>query len=431
MINKNRKIIIALSLLIVTLNANAQWQETSLRTTVNSSHFISKLYYDGNVLWAGSLARIYKSEDKGSTWTEVSAGINAPQATVKDIIKLDNYIYVAFGGNGNRQVYRTNDAGQNWEIDTAGWVGIFFATNLYTYQDYLIAKLETNLILYKKNSDTQWTTLTVPDSRFYSPNTIFSKGDSLVLTSGQSGPALALTTDMGQTWTTRSVTWGLGLPSNGDWYGANTVWHGRYNKEEIFGVFRGFVTTPSLSYVYDFVKTTDGMITFDTIRGYDFSSDINTMWINNQDVFIGFYGSEVIHSTDGGQTWSDITDNLHSFVQWMHLPIQSLEVVDGNIFLSGNQNGVLMRATTTGIANITPTSEITLYPNPASNIVTINHTPIGSMLTITDITGKLVYNTAITNSQHTINTTDFENGVYIIKVITDKAILNKKLIINK
>jgi Leucine-rich repeat (LRR) protein len=69
---------------------------------------------------------------------------------------------------------------------------------------------------------------------------------------------------------------------------------------------------------------------------------------------------------------------------------------------------------------------INIYPNPASNIFTIN-TIIGVNLSIIDCTGKIVYKTTINSELTSIETSTFNNGIYFVNV-NDKIL---KLIINK
>lgn len=81
--------------------------------------------------------------------------------------------------------------------------------------------------------------------------------------------------------------------------------------------------------------------------------------------------------------------------------------------------------------NLTLSNSILLSPNPAKDFVTISNIPSGSIVTILDITGKVLYSPTTTNEQTTINTTGFTNGIYLIRVDNNGNSTNKKLIINK
>lgn len=79
-------------------------------------------------------------------------------------------------------------------------------------------------------------------------------------------------------------------------------------------------------------------------------------------------------------------------------------------------------------------NDIQIYPNPASDYVIIRNTnqslePIS--IKIMDISGKIVFEKSGINSNFTtIETTKYENGVYIIEVNFGQRKLHKKIIIN-
>ncbi|MBL7900289.1 MAG: T9SS type A sorting domain-containing protein, partial [Crocinitomicaceae bacterium] len=57
-----------------------------------------------------------------------------------------------------------------------------------------------------------------------------------------------------------------------------------------------------------------------------------------------------------------------------------------------------------------------LYPNPAQNFVTIQTPVVGALISITDISGKLVYQEQSTTSQTEINLENFSEGTYFVKM---------------
>ena len=65
------------------------------------------------------------------------------------------------------------------------------------------------------------------------------------------------------------------------------------------------------------------------------------------------------------------------------------------------------------------TVEGSVYPNPASDVVTISIEASGSAnLIVSDVSGKLVFNDKITlvNGQTTVDINSLESGVYIFNV---------------
>jgi hypothetical protein len=81
-----------------------------------------------------------------------------------------------------------------------------------------------------------------------------------------------------------------------------------------------------------------------------------------------------------------------------------------------------------------PTNEIKIYPNPASDYVIVqkeNQSLEPLSIKIIDISGKIVFEKSGINSNFTtIETTKFENGVYIIEIIVGQRKIHKKIIIN-
>jgi hypothetical protein len=71
-----------------------------------------------------------------------------------------------------------------------------------------------------------------------------------------------------------------------------------------------------------------------------------------------------------------------------------------------------------------------LYPNPANDQVIVNaKTPY--TLTITDLTGREMLNSTISDQTHSISLSDFPNGIYIVTVIQSKTKTSQKLVISK
>lgn len=88
--------------------------------------------------------------------------------------------------------------------------------------------------------------------------------------------------------------------------------------------------------------------------------------------------------------------------------------------------------TITGIENAQNTNDMSVYPNPATNHLTIaladNHKKVA--ITITDLTGKMIYSTTATQKTE-VNTTDFAQGVYLVQVQAADFTETKKLIVVK
>ncbi|MBK8845916.1 MAG: T9SS type A sorting domain-containing protein [Bacteroidetes bacterium] len=99
-----------------------------------------------------------------------------------------------------------------------------------------------------------------------------------------------------------------------------------------------------------------------------------------------------------------------------------------------NQTILAGQTTATGINENSFASSISLFPNPATNHLTI---VLGSNnknveVTIADITGKIIYSTTAYETQKIeVNTKDFTAGIYVVKIQTADFTETKKLVIEK
>lgn len=84
-----------------------------------------------------------------------------------------------------------------------------------------------------------------------------------------------------------------------------------------------------------------------------------------------------------------------------------------------------------GINKLENNGNLQIYPNPASNSVSLTNIVKGSTIKILDVTGKLIYNQKVNSSSGIIETTTWSNGMYFIQIENEGAIAQKKLIINK
>lgn len=76
--------------------------------------------------------------------------------------------------------------------------------------------------------------------------------------------------------------------------------------------------------------------------------------------------------------------------------------------------------------NIDLNSEVAIYPNPASNQLTIDTELKISEMNIIDIMGKTIVTTK--KNTNTLNVTDLSTGIYFIQLITEERIITKKFI---
>ena len=78
-----------------------------------------------------------------------------------------------------------------------------------------------------------------------------------------------------------------------------------------------------------------------------------------------------------------------------------------------------------GIEEIANT--VTIYPIPVTNTLTIETSVAIERVEVMDVTGKVVISVKNTTTKATIDMNDLSNGVYLVKIHTEKGIISKKV----
>ncbi len=68
-----------------------------------------------------------------------------------------------------------------------------------------------------------------------------------------------------------------------------------------------------------------------------------------------------------------------------------------------------------------------MYPNPAKNSITVN-CENSTEINIYSIDGKLVLQKAVQNPVNELNISTLTDGIYMLKVVTDKGTVTRKLV---
>jgi len=84
----------------------------------------------------------------------------------------------------------------------------------------------------------------------------------------------------------------------------------------------------------------------------------------------------------------------------------------------------------TGIENeVDSQNNLTIYPNPASNYIILSNFKIGSILNITDMAGKILYKSMLTDRNRIINTESFAKGIYLLNLESNEKVLERRLLV--
>lgn len=76
-------------------------------------------------------------------------------------------------------------------------------------------------------------------------------------------------------------------------------------------------------------------------------------------------------------------------------------------------------------------SELRIFPNPAREFVKISAGNRMEQIIVTDITGRVVYNETLSSFEHQLNTSNLDNGIYIMSILTEQGKMVRKFQVRK
>jgi len=82
--------------------------------------------------------------------------------------------------------------------------------------------------------------------------------------------------------------------------------------------------------------------------------------------------------------------------------------------------------------NETAKNEVSLYPNPASNYVTLTSIHKITRITLTNYIGQIIYVEDVNGDTRVeLNTNSYPTGVYLVKIETESGVATKRVVINR
>ena len=84
-----------------------------------------------------------------------------------------------------------------------------------------------------------------------------------------------------------------------------------------------------------------------------------------------------------------------------------------------------------GIADVDAEGNLSIYPNPASSMVTLSVSEIlaGAEVTIVDLNGRTVATFTLTDSKASFDVSSMAKGAYFVRIIGEQATTVRKLIV--
>lgn len=126
-------------------------------------------------------------------------------------------------------------------------------------------------------------------------------------------------------------------------------------------------------------------------------------------------------------TWAERTVSLSAYNgQNIYIAFRHHDVTDMFYF---RLDDVSISAGT-GINEITNNS-VSVYPNPVNNVLNINTPSAIGKVKIINAVGQIVFENNIDASTYSINTSNFETGVYVLQIENETGVSMKKIIISR
>lgn len=387
--------------------------------------------YRRDLVYIAQGNKIFRSYNRGETWTQIGTISVGSRAHSFYISPLDTNLMVASMDEGSGKIARSTNHGATW---TQTWSGNLTSYGMPLEMDpnnpnNLVLGPDNSVLLKSTNFGANWTTLTA--QQFVSPCDItINHGNSLLMYLGDSSPSkLWKSTDGGVTWTSKNNVGSSEIPMIGisqldTTIVFHTVWSGGsvYRSTNVGENFSVASATGS-SWGCDISKDDPTAFLFHT---YSSSGSI-TMNSGTSFTSVGGIGSPnagVLY-LEKGEVFAQGTGSA-VFKLGITYNVTSTPVV-----ITGIQNG-----------NGSIPDKYSLsqnYPNPfnPSTKITYQLPEAGVVkLTVFDLSGKQV--AVLVNGQQSVGFYDIEfdgsslsSGVYFYKIETGSFIETKKMLLVK
>lgn len=391
-----------------------------------------------NTAWIanGSLntPKIFRTTNGGATWTSIP--VNGIGNELYCIYALNDNIAFAGEGyvNGNANVYKTTNAGLNWNaVLTTSSNGGHFSGLAFTKINGNIFGLAIAEKVYRSsNFGLNWIELSAGVTGVSNAQNSLMIVDNEFYGFGLNNGAarIRLTTNNSTTWNTQQIS------VSGNYTSAIA-----FHSNKLFGLAATSTSMPMIS------RTSNGGITWNSVNiGSGVTGTCYLNWVPGTPVvyILGSNGG-IRRSTDNGVTWvttptpAGVTNLTHfDFFQYANIVYGYAVSSNGNVIKLADTLGVL-----TGVnGNNSIPSKFSLsqnYPNPFNPVTNINYSIPQSTfvkISIFDVLGREV--SAPVNEfkqagsyEINFNAENFSTGIYYYRINAGEFTDTKKMILIK
>jgi photosystem II stability/assembly factor-like uncharacterized protein len=415
-----KKIFLSICLMCMSVLAFAQW--TLLNPLPTKNNLYSVHFPDANTGYAvGDSGTILKTNDAGSTWDSLSCGITS---FLHSVYFTDASTGYAVGNNGT--ILKTINGGLNWVTLSSGTVNHLHSIYFLNAEIGYAAGAYT--ILKTINGGQTWSHIleiaSSSLSTIYFTDAITGYAAGSFNIPGSNGNIIK-TVDGGLNWN---------FECNGNLINLNSTYFPDAKTGYVVGGTHFCIGDGGGECTQNqiILKTTDGG-TIWTALSSGTNIPLYSVYFTNANIgYAVGWGGTILKTSDAGNTWiasPSGTSNL----------LRSVYFTDANTGYVVGDGGTILKTTNgRGIVSIneplSAESLFTIYPNPATNKITVSTNralPGETRVSIFSISGQQLMQAKFQNQkQFEMYVSTLAKGIYLVKIQTSKGIETKKLVIH-
>ncbi len=447
---------------------------------------IFSIKINGNYIFAETFSDVFVSTDNGLNWSSIDSLFYGNVDNINSIVSSGNNFFAAISDKG---VFQTIDQGINWIPKNNGLIISGYNNDLIINSNYIYSAYDADIFL-SKDMGNSWSSQTSGFHAGDGISTLASKDNFVLVGTYLSGLSTQIIGD--SVWNLMNsglMTCSGCKDIKSIFVDNNNIFLGTYG-----GVFlssnNGLNWTnansgiPANELVNCFASSGNNMYAGTFSGNFYTTSDNGNNWtiintslppysgfssiiVNGNEIIAGTFRGAYI-SSDSGISWSGINNGLTDSIitALLKIDLNIFAATEKGIYLTNNNGanwipiglanyfieslakdslylyaitrskGIWKRPLSdfVGINETTQNTQLHLYPNPANNTLTLNLSQLQKLqnttVSIYDIQSKQLLHQNISEVKTQLDISVFAKGIYIIKVQSDKEILQSKFVKN-
>ena len=413
-----KKLTLIICLTLVSGFAFSQWIEQNHEFANPQLQLNSIFFTDTSTGYIASSKAIMKTIDGGETWNEsFYGGFNS-------VFFTDANTGFAVGGYG--KIIKTIDGGELWiELSsgtTSTLISVYFTDSIAGFA------VGYDFILKTIDGGETWTSLSFENTIMLSSVYFANANNGCVVGCG----TILKTIDGGINWANIN----LSIGKHEDFY---SVFFTDANTGYVVG---GCSNQAGLGcHEQIIMKTIDGGTTWLTLMNNPgspfklvFFTDAKTGYVvgdGDWDKGTNYYKHIILKTIDGGTTWDTLSHRSPG-------GLNSVFFTDANTGFAVGRNGTILKTTNgggfpTAVENVSLESTFTVYPNPATNkisIATQSNLQGETTICIFNMNGEILQQEKFqSQSLIEMDVSVLAKGIYLLQIQTKAGVENKKLVV--